>query len=283
MMMNYNTFITTEYNISSKRLPAVFDGFRAVVLADLHDCRIGGNYGILLQKIEQLSPDIILLAGDMITEKRRGTDHAAYQNAELLIRELTSLGPVYYGFGNHEERWQSWQGPEAYSFPEWLDLMSDLGVTVLDNSHALVFRGDERIRISGLNLPRRYFSKLRRVALTGADAEGFLGETDPGEYQILLAHTPAFVRGYMEWGADLALAGHYHGGVVRVPGIGGLIDTNFRLFPRYDHGCYRFPEGYMVVSAGLGCHTIPVRLNNPPELVSLVLHREEGSHGTHRL
>lgn len=282
--MNQNTFITTEYRMASKRLPKGFDGFRIAVLADLHDCRIGGDFGILLSKLEQLKPDLILLAGDMITETGRGKDHVHAEQARRLIRGLVRLAPVYYGIGNHEMRWQHWTGEEILPFSCWEEEMRDLGVVWLDNTHKILTRRGDVIRVTGLNLPAPYFSKCHPETLTPEGMEELVGASDPGIWQILLAHTPYYGEVYGEWGADLAIAGHYHGGVIRLPGIGGLISTSFRLFPRYDHGRYAIPGGQMVVSAGLGCHTIPVRVNNPPELVMLTLCCEEaGSDDSDRI
>ena len=96
-----------------------------------------------------------------------------------------------------------------------------------------------------------------------------LGEPAEGAYRILLAHNPDYFSAYAQWGADLTLSGHLHGGMVRLPKIGGLISPNWTLFPKYDHGLYTIEEKKMIVSAGLGSHTIKLRINNPPELVVL--------------
>ena len=85
-----------------------------------------------------------------------------------------------------------------------------------------------------------------------------------------------FFDAYAGWGADLTLSGHIHGGIVRIPGIGGVISTSYRLvFPKYDGGYYEQNQKKMIVSRGLGSHTIPVRLFNPAELVVIDLVTEE--------
>ena len=90
-----------------------------------------------------------------------------------------------------------------------------------------------------------------------------------GEYQILLAHNPDYVKEYQAWGADLILCGHYHGALVGIPGVGGVIAPNFKLFPKYSGGIYREENAIAVVSRGLGTHSVPVRIFNMPELVVL--------------
>ena len=94
-------------------------------------------------------------------------------------------------------------------------------------------------------------------------------------YEILLFHSPLFFETCRKWGADLTLSGHIHGGIVRIPGIGGVISTSYRLFPKYDGGYYEQNQKKMIVSRGLGSHTIPVRLFNPAELVVIDLITEE--------
>ena len=273
--MNYPSFKTTEYTVSRGKVPASFDGFRIAVIADLHDCTIGGDHSPLLQQLERQAPDLILLAGDMITETGRAPEHVQYRNAAHLLRQLPAIAPVWCGLGNHEKRWQEFAGEESLSFADWRSATEKWGIRWLENESAELVRGEDRLRVTGLSLPRRFYNKRKKVILTPAEIETLVGRADREAYQILLAHTPAFTESYMAWGAGLALAGHYHGGVVRLPFLGGVISTNFRLFPKYDCGCYPFPSGEMVVTAGLGCHTIPVRLWNPPELILLTL-RSEG-------
>ncbi|MCM1569376.1 MAG: hypothetical protein NC081_08015 [Roseburia sp.] len=96
---------------------------------------------------------------------------------------------------------------------------------------------------------------------------GLLGQPSDGKYTILLAHKPDYFPQYAAWGANLTLAGHVHGGVVRVPFWGkGVLSPDIRLFPEYDGGIFRKGQAVMLVSRGLGYHTIPFRLFNPAEL-----------------
>ncbi|MFR8545685.1 MAG: metallophosphoesterase, partial [[Clostridium] scindens] len=102
------------------------------------------------------------------------------------------------------------------------------------------------------------------------EIESRVGTAD-SSYQILLAHNPAYVAAYRKWGADLILSGHLHGGIVRIPGIGGVIAPDFTLFPKYSGDIYREEDATVVVSKGLGAHSVPIRLLNPAEMVVLVL------------
>ena len=87
----------------------------------------------------------------------------------------------------------------------------------------------------------------------------------------MLAHNPAYFEAYASWGADLTLSGHVHGGIMRLPWLGGVLSTSLTLFPKYDGGEFRLGEKRMIVSRGLGSHTIPIRIFNPAELVAVEL------------
>ena len=113
----------------------------------------------------------------------------------------------------------------------------------------------------------KYYGHGRTPQMPVQEMKETLGEPAENAYRILLAHHPAYFETYAAWGADLTLAGHLHGGMVRIPGMGGVISPGWTLFPKYDHGIYHIEEKRMIVSAGLASHTIKLRINNPPELV----------------
>ena len=83
----------------------------------------------------------------------------------------------------------------------------------------------------------------------------------------MLAHNPLLLDSYADWGADLVLCGHMHGGLIRLPFVGGMLSPERRFFPRYDKGLYQKKNTKMYVSGGIG----KLRLGNPPEINLLVL------------
>ncbi|MDD6211694.1 MAG: metallophosphoesterase [Clostridiales bacterium] len=267
--MEKNKLKTVSYQVKSPELPKSFHGFRVGVLSDLHNCRLGEANRYLLDLCRKEKPDCFFLAGDWITEEKLKKQSVHFQEALDVLEQMIEIAPVYYGMGNHEQRWKEKGEGFQLSFEEYRNHLEALGVVLLDNQSCLIHRGESSLRITGLALPNTYYSKTKRVTLTAEEITSLTGPADKEHFQILLAHTPQFYSAYMNWGADLALAGHYHGGVIRIPGLGGLISTNFRLFPRYDHGRYEKDGREMIVTSGLGCHTIPVRWNNPPEMVIL--------------
>jgi predicted MPP superfamily phosphohydrolase len=94
-------------------------------------------------------------------------------------------------------------------------------------------------------------------------------------YTVLLSHRPEWFRLYCDFGLDLIFSGHAHGGQFRLPFVGGVIAPNQWFFPEYDAGVFTEGGTSMVVSRGLGGSIIPLRINNRPELVLTVLHRQE--------
>lgn len=103
-----------------------------------------------------------------------------------------------------------------------------------------------------------------------------LGMADSGRFQILMAHSPMFFDAYAQWGADLTLAGHFHGGTIRIPGLGGLMTPQYQFFLPYCAGDFEKNEHRMIVGRGLGTHSVNIRLGNRPQLMAVRLLPEEG-------
>ena len=147
------------------------------------------------------------------------------------------------------------------------------GVRFLENEGVTLRDGRCPVRLYGLDMDKLQYSHVpgKRRPPTAGELREKLGEAPGGGFTVLLPHHPDYVREYAAWGADLVLAGHLHGGQMRLPGIGGLIAPGFQLFPPYTRGRYEETAGphrtVMIVSAGLGTHTIPFRVFDPRELV----------------
>ena len=87
----------------------------------------------------------------------------------------------------------------------------------------------------------------------------------------MIGHDPDYFPEYAKWGADLTVSGHVHGGLIILPCLGGLISPMIRFFPKYYKGDYSMENSHMIVSAGLGLHTLKIRVNNQPDLVTINL------------
>ena len=98
-----------------------------------------------------------------------------------------------------------------------------------------------------------------------------LPEPDRSKCNILIAHNPDYFEEYAKWGADLVLSGHVHGGIMRLPFLGGVIAPSYKLFPKYDGGVFHIGKSTMLLGRGMGSHTIPFRFFNPGELYEVTL------------
>lgn len=223
---------------------------RIVQISDLHHKRFGTHQYRLVAEVQKLSPDYIVITGDLVS--RDMTDFA--ETADLLSA-LRKLAPIVMSLGNHEL-----DLPEAV-FRDLMALLRRMDVVVLDDA----WKEIDGMRFAGLTLTPRHYKNgdsYRGLSdCTEADIRHILGEAKTGT--ILLAHNPLFFAAYAEWGAAVVLSGHVHGGVIRLPLAGGLLSPERKFFPKYDKGFFRAANGaMMVVSGGLG----KLRLWNPPEL-----------------
>ena len=90
---------------------------------------------------------------------------------------------------------------------------------------------------------------------------------------LLLAHSPLALDTYAAWGAELVVSGHVHGGMIRLPVVGGLLSPERKLFPAYSRGHYRQGHTDLIVTGGIA----KPRLFNPPELRIITLQGKDDS------
>lgn len=257
----YNDALQYEYyEIEDKQLPKEFQGTKIVMLADLHEHEFGERNKKLLEKIRGQCPDYIMIAGDLLIKG----DCLRTEKIVPFMEQLVTICPVYYAPGNHEEHLERVCGENVYE--EYITKLKKIGVTYLANQSAYLTRGGERIRVTGLHLQKKYFAKFYEpITFEIKHLEELIGKKQDS-YELLIAHNPNYLPVYAKWGANLVLSGHVHGGVVILPWVGGLISTTFQLFPKYDFGMFEEGNTKLVLSRGLGVHTIRLRLFNRPEI-----------------
>lgn len=258
-------FKTETYYLKSEKIRSTI---KLVMLADLHNHLYGEHNKSLLDAIRNAEPDLVCIAGDLLI----GQMEEPYTAAQELCVELSKEFTVFYGLGNHEARMlHDVKGVYGSRYEDYMTPVREAGANVLVDESVLVTVGENTLRISGYDLPLKYFEKFNRYEFEGSQIEAVLGICDRENYNILLAHNPVYFPQYAAWGADLTLSGHLHGGIIRLPFVGGVITPQAKIFPRYSAGKYTLGEKNMIVSRGLGTHTIPVRFNNPPELSVITL------------
>ena len=244
--------VTTEYELSYPELPPEFDGFRIVQLSDLHGAVFGEGNARLLARVRAAKPDLIALTGDLADRD------TVLADVDALLAALVGLAPVYYVSGNHE--WTNGLIPPLRA------MFERNGVQYLRNSYVTLRIGEGELVLAGAEDPNGWAEQPKPDAVAGSLPEG--------GFRVLLGHRNYWLREYPDLPVDLILCGHAHGGVIRLPGLGGVLDHHGTLFPEdvdgvLDSGRYR-----MVVSRGLGnTGGVPRFLNNP-EVVVVILRRK---------
>lgn len=253
--ISYNWLTVSDFTVTSNKIS---EPFRMVLISDLHDHRFGRNNEKLAEKIQEQSPDLIIIDGDMINDDSENADTAVE-----VVRALKKIAPVYYSYGNHEY---------AYMEAGHTDLQNELeeaGATVLNyQSIDLEVKGNP-IRLGGLY--EYGFESGMQSEEENERAVSYLEEyANTDRYLIMCAHRPESFYPWDtadKWGIDLVLSGHLHGGQVIIPGLGGLYNPLDGFFAEYDYGQYKLGDSDMIITRGLGSNPkILPRFNNPPEI-----------------
>ncbi len=258
-VIEHQILLTRKKDIYLKELPKSFDGLRVLQLSDLHHRNFGKNQCRITKRVKKLRPDIIVITGDLVSRDRRDFDET-----ESFCRTLAGIAPVYFSIGNHELDLPE-KVREAY-----FTTLKNSGVHLLIDDTAVLVRGSDTFAITGAALKisvyhdgSHGYKSLSHYSKEELDNALGVRQT----CTLLLAHNPLIFDVYTDWRADLVLSGHVHGGVVRIPFLGGILSPERRFMPRYTKGLYRKGDSQMYVSAGLG----KIRFLNPPEINLITL------------
>ncbi len=284
ILIEQKLLVTTKYTVLSDKLPKAFHNTSFIVLSDLHNFRFGKDNKRLIKKIHELSPEFIIVAGDIINKQE-----ACYpSNAYSLLNRLAVQYKIYYAYGNHEQ-WmkdlleQSEQESITSTWVEYKKNLKNSGVIFLDNESILIQKDGSKLRITGVSIDEKYFVHRKMPVMEEGYLKSLIGKKPEEVYELLIAHSPVYFPNYTEWGADLTVSGHTHGGLVRLPGIGGVVSPQVLMFPKYDSGNYTEKGQHMIVSRGLGSHSMMPRMFNAPEIVNVTLKNDSDNYETHKL
>ena len=254
-------FVTTRYTVKNPKVKSLLT---VVLVSDMHNAGAGDGNRKLLEAVRREVPDLIIAAGDMVV----GHPAVPLTNGLAFLKALPEIAPTFYANGNHERslKMMEKRGERAYS--ELIGGMEESGVVILNNEAADISLGGTDIRLYGLDLPLRLYKKFRKPHIFPEHLRRNLGEPSGRRLNLLIAHNPEFTDAYFAWGAELVFSGHYHGGLLRSPFSGrALLSPYGYILPKYGVGLYEHGGQYAVISAGLGDHSIPVRIFDPHELV----------------
>lgn len=258
------TLRIVRYKIKTKK--SIKKNYRFIFLSDMHEHEFGYHNQKLLEAIDMQKPDGILIGGDLLTTR----DNVKLDASIRICQKLSSKYKIYYANGNHEERLRDQVEKYGNAYLEYIDFLKKHNIIYLSNEGYLL---DECIRISGLDIQKKYYKKgicpkmptqyiidrLGRVKEQSKDKTSY--------FEILMAHSPLYFKTYADWGADISLSGHFHGGTIRLPFGIGLMTPQFQFFNTKVVGHHKKGEHHHIISAGLGTHSINIRLNNYPELI----------------
>ena len=243
----------TEYSLRFRTLPPALDGYRIVLLSDLHGARFGSENRRLAESVLAQQPDLIALTGDFAEslEQLDATDE--------LLRQLQGAAPIAWVSGNHD-----WAGG---ALPALRRLLDQYGVLRMENRYFLLPWNGARLILAGVEDPNGPADMIRPDELAAR-----LRSEYPEDFVLWLAHRNSWLRDDPDLPVDLILCGHAHGGVIRLPFVGGLIGTDRRLGADYESGVYHGQRFLMLVSRGLGSSSPIPRLFNRPEIAVITLH-----------
>lgn len=254
-----NCLQATNYALSSEQ---ICERIRIVFLSDLHCRSFGKNNQNLYDLIIEEKPDFIALAGDLFS--RTSSEEEISALCEFLS-QLTQVVHVFYSLGNHEMDYIQTYGNSI------LNQLSTTGVTVLENQFIDIELHGQILRIGGT-------SELLYQHVEAKENDGvysfLLTFSDTNSFKLMLSHRPEgyyFGDASQIWNIDLILSGHTHGGLIRVPLIGGLYAPIQGFFPDVDYGKYVFNNSTLLITSGLAGYEWLPRVNNLPEIAVVEL------------
>ena len=257
---SYYHLDVTLYEIESEKIS---EEVNIVVISDVHDehCKIKEK---IIQKIEELKPDLILCVGDIIDDTSSDD-----QSTIDFITSLVQIAPVYYSIGNHEDTF--------YKDQEEMEIYEQIGAVVLNQDYVDLEINGQQIRLGGLYNYAfdTYKGKIDGDSMHHNAVWKFLDEyCDTDSFKLMMAHRPdSFIFGdAKDWDLDLCVSGHYHGGQVILPVIGGLFAPELGWLPEITYGSYQLGSFTMLVTRGISSskETLP-RYNNPCEIMQVIL------------
>lgn len=251
----------SKYKIVNNKIPREFNNYKIIHLSDFHNYKyIGDNNSTIIDKIDNEKPNIIVITGDMVNKYDKKFD-----NFFSLVEALSGKYEMYYIVGNHEKRLN------CYYLNMIMTKLKNLNVKVINNQKITLARKHACINLYGLDIPLSFYKTKNRPLNIEEIVSAELIKCKGKEYNILLVHNPLYFDFYAKYNIDLTLAGHVHGGMIRIPFIGGLLSPERKFFPKYNSGIYDIDNKKLIVSRGMGHSSPGIRIFNMPEIVSITL------------
>jgi len=259
LYLEVTTLEVSQYNVKSDKLPGAFDGYKIAHISDFHNTKSNRLKNKILQTLEMDKPDILVITGDFIDSRRTNM-----QVSLAFIEKIKNI-PIYYVAGNHESR--------IKDYPKFKKELQNLGVKVLENEKIELKQKTDIISLIGLQDPSFDTSERDKKGMTQLVDKWLKTYSTKDNFEILLLHRPELFTTYVENHVDVVFSGHAHGGQVVLPFIGPIIAPNQGYFPKYTSGVHTKDNTNLVISRGIGNSLCPIRINNNPELIYVILNK----------
>ena len=250
-------------------LPAACDGLTILLITDIHTgCFLGAAaVGRAFARLGALAPDLILLGGDLTTTRVEELD-----GCTSAFRSLRAPLGVYAVLGNHDHYTGDPAGLRRRLEAAGIPVLHNRAVTLRRGSGRLVLAGIDDLIAGRPDLDAALAEARREAAAVDAPTADGVSDASAGDGApapiLLLSHNPDVFFDAARHGVALVLAGHTHGGQIRIPGLPVLVRmSRYRL----DEGRYTSGDAQLVVSRGLGATGLPLRVACPPEAVLVKL------------
>lgn len=285
----FNKYIfVREYKISTDKISENFKNYKLLQITDVHSIRNELQIEKIIEKVKKQNPDLICVTGDLIDAEYYLNQNNLYENKEIneieeltlkFMKELTKINTTYYIYGNHEM--MLLDDPENNIFKINLE---NNGVKILNNKIQTLEVGGDKINLIGVQDPATLYKHEKYAYIDGNNKEKVkviledlfleMSEEDRNNFTILLSHRPEYFELYDEYNIDLALTGHTHGGIVKLPIIKGIYAHPQGWLPKYSYGMYKTNDFSMIINGGIGYSKLPIRIFNPPEICTITLVKE---------
>src|ERR1051326_1114305 len=248
-----NRLVVRQEMIELDRWPNGLSGLKVAVLSDLH---VGSAFiderkvSTIVERTNQLQPDLIVILGDYITGNGRTRHRVEPEVFAPILKDLHAPLGVYSVLGNHD--W--WYNGEKVR-----RVLEANGIKVLENQVVTIDVRGTQLWLAGL---ADLWTRPQYIDET-------IAQVPQGAPLIALTHNPDIFP-QVPSRVNLLLAGHTHGGQVRLPLIGSVVESS-KYGERYEAG-HVVENGHdLFVTTGIGTSIQPVRFGVPPEIVLLVL------------
>lgn len=265
IVLLYSRFFATkglnvkEYKVVNGNITDSYHGLKIVHFSDLHygSTVHEKELNTLVEKVNELKPDIIVFTGDLFTEKKK-------YDKDIIIAALSKLKAKlgkYYVFGNHDNPKEDYQ-----------EIMNNSGFQDLNDDYTLIYNeSNQPILLSGISACLNGSSTDKKnntdcdLGLKTAKLDSYLADTkeeDKPIYSILLMHEPDHVDNLNLQNYNLVLSGHSHGGQVRLPFISKIVTP--KGAKKYYDAHYTINNTELYISSGIGNSGLNLRLFNHP-------------------